>query len=63
MGAPSLSIILPVLNESAGIAEFLLSLQTLRAEGVQVIVVDGGSTDSTMAVAGPLVDLLLQSRT
>jgi len=59
----SLSIILPVLNESAGLAKSLLTLQALRAEGVQVIAVDGGSTDDTMAVAAPLVDLVLQSGT
>jgi len=59
----SLSIILPVLNESAGLAQSLLPLQALRAEGVQLIAVDGGSTDDTMAVAAPLVDLVLQSGT
>lgn len=63
MSTPCLSIILPVLNESAGLAKALQPLQLLRAEGVQVIAVDGGSTDDTMAVAAPLVDLVLQAKT
>lgn len=61
MSSSSLSIILPVLNESAGLAASLLPLQALRRQGVQVIVVDGGSSDDTRAVAAPLVDLVLQS--
>lgn len=56
-----LSIIVPVLNECAGIAASLQPLQALRADGVQVIVVDGGSTDETVAIAAPLADLVLQS--
>jgi rSAM/selenodomain-associated transferase 2 len=56
---PPLSIILPVLNESAGLRDALRPLQALRAEGVQVIAVDGGSTDDTMALAAPLVDRVL----
>lgn len=52
---------MPVLNEHAGVAASLQPLQALRAEGVQVIVVDGGSTDDTPALAAPLADLVLQS--
>lgn len=44
-----LSIVLPVLNEGAGVAPALRALAPLRACGVQVIVVDGGSTDDTLA--------------
>ncbi len=61
MSPISLSIILPVLNEAAGLAASLQPLQALRADGVQLIVVDGGSSDDTMAVATPLVDLVLQA--
>jgi len=58
-----LSIIVPVLNECTGIAASLQLLQALRAKGVEVIIVDGGSTDETMAIAAPLADLVLQSGT
>jgi rSAM/selenodomain-associated transferase 2 len=43
-----LSIIVPVLNEAASIAATLAALQPLRAQGVEVIVVDGGSSDATV---------------
>jgi rSAM/selenodomain-associated transferase 2 len=56
-----LSIIIPALNEADHIAESLATLQLLRARGVEVIVVDGGSTDQTQSHAEPLVDRLVQS--
>jgi rSAM/selenodomain-associated transferase 2 len=43
-----LSIIMPVLDEGDGIAAALDALADLRALGVEVIVVDGGSRDATM---------------
>ena len=42
-----LSIVIPALEEAAGIAATLAPLQTLRALGHEVIVVDGGSRDAT----------------
>jgi rSAM/selenodomain-associated transferase 2 len=45
---PSLSIVLPVLNEAQGIAGVLRALAPMQARGVQIIVVDGGSTDDTV---------------
>ena len=54
-----LSIIVPVLDEAAGIAEALGALAPLRARGAEVIVVDGGSRDRTMELAGPLADRLI----
>ncbi|MFV0665706.1 TIGR04283 family arsenosugar biosynthesis glycosyltransferase [Denitromonas sp.] len=59
MSAPTLSIIVPVLNEAAGIASVLVPLQALRAHNVELIVVDGGSTDNTAALAAPLSDHLV----
>lgn len=56
-----LSIILPVLNEAQGIALTLQALAPLRMRGVQVIVVDGGSQDDTVAQARPLADHVLVS--
>ncbi len=51
MTAPWLSIIVPVLNEAAAIDEVLTVLLTVVRPG-EVIVVDGGSTDGTPALAG-----------
>ena len=48
---PMLSIVIPVLNEARGIGQVLQALAPLRARGVQVIVVDGGSTDGTVEQA------------
>lgn len=44
-----------------GIAKFLAALQPLRVQGHTVLVVDGGSTDTTAAIAGPLCDALLRA--
>jgi rSAM/selenodomain-associated transferase 2 len=54
-----ISIVMPVLNEAAGIEQALLALQPLRAEGHEIIVVDGGSADRTPELAKPLADLVL----
>lgn len=56
-----LSIVVPTLNEAAGIVATLASLQTLRDQGHQVIVVDGGSRDGTAALAAPLADRVLSA--
>jgi rSAM/selenodomain-associated transferase 2 len=51
-----LSIIVPVLDEEAGIAAALTALAPFRARGAELIVVDGGSRDRTAALARPLAD-------
>ena len=56
---PALSIIVPVLNEEAGIATALAALADLRRFGHQVIVVDGGSSDRTVELARPLADFVM----
>lgn len=53
-----LSIIIPVYNEADSLVTFLKPLQSLRAQGCEIIVVDGGSSDDTMALAAPWVDQL-----
>ena len=54
-----LSIIIPVLNEAETIAARLDALQALRARGVEVIVVDGGSADDSAGRAAPLADRVI----
>lgn len=54
-----LSIIVPVLNEAAGIAQSLGALAAMRAHGVEVIVADGGSTDDTTRQAAPFADAVI----
>jgi rSAM/selenodomain-associated transferase 2 len=54
-----LSVIMPVLNEADGIEGALAALAPLRARGVEVVVVDGGSSDSTFALARPLADIVI----
>jgi rSAM/selenodomain-associated transferase 2 len=57
-----ISIVIPTLNEASGIEAALVPLQALRARGHEVIVVDGGSGDSTVALAMPLADRVISSR-
>jgi rSAM/selenodomain-associated transferase 2 len=54
-----LSIIVPCLNESHGIADALSALAPLRARGAEVIVVDGGSRDGTAERARPHADAVI----
>ncbi|MGE3150717.1 MAG: TIGR04283 family arsenosugar biosynthesis glycosyltransferase [Pseudorhodoplanes sp.] len=54
-----LTIVIPVLNEAQEIGAALGALQPLRGSGVEVIVVDGGSADMTLAVASRFCDLAI----
>jgi rSAM/selenodomain-associated transferase 2 len=56
-----LSIVMPVLDEAAEIEAALQVLAPYRRRGVEVIVVDGGSSDSTPDLARPLADRLLSA--
>lgn len=61
MQAPKLSIVMPALNEAASIESVLTALQPLRERGHEVIVVDGGSSDHTAALATPWADAVLDA--
>ncbi len=58
---PPLSIVLPALDEAAGIEATLQALEPLRARGVEIVLADGGSGDGTPALAAPWVDAVLQA--
>jgi rSAM/selenodomain-associated transferase 2 len=54
-----LSIVMPVLDEAGRIGDALAALALLRAQGVELIVVDGGSRDATVARVEDRADCLL----
>jgi rSAM/selenodomain-associated transferase 2 len=55
----SLTIIMPALDEAAGIVEALSALAPYRRRGVEVVVVDGGSQDRTAELARALADRVI----
>ncbi|MBW4936132.1 TIGR04283 family arsenosugar biosynthesis glycosyltransferase [Marinobacter sp. F4206] len=57
----SLSVIVPVWKEAAGIQSSLKALAPIREAGHQVIVVDAGSDDGTAGLARPLCDRVVDS--
>jgi len=56
---PRLTVVIPALDEAAIIAATLQALAPLRGRGAEVIVVDGGSSDQTVALALPLADRVI----
>jgi rSAM/selenodomain-associated transferase 2 len=54
-----LSIVMPVLDEAAGIDAALERLQPWREQGVELVVVDGGSRDGTPARCAGRADVVL----
>jgi len=54
------SIIIPTLNEEKTIEPCLSALQPLRSN-CEIIIVDGGSTDNTIVIAGTLADKVVSS--
>ena len=58
---PALSIVMPALNEAAGIEATLQALQELRARGVELVLADGGSSDATPTLAQPWVDAVVDA--
>jgi len=61
---PSLSIIVPTLNEAGSIEQVLTSVRALDRKlslGLELIVVDGGSQDNTKTLAEPLADQVIDA--
>lgn len=56
-----ISIIIPVLNEEVNLSRLSAQLQSLRQQGHEVIIVDGGSTDNTLAIAYEITDSVVVS--
>src|SRR5687767_3990636 len=56
-----ISIIIPTLNAATTLDATLRSLQPLRQRGHEVLVVDGGSRDSTVSIARKHADRVLMS--
>lgn len=55
-----LSIIVPILDEAAGLPNFLAALAPLLDQDVEFIVVDGGSTDASLDLANASPAKVLQ---
>jgi rSAM/selenodomain-associated transferase 2 len=56
-----LSVVVPALDEALHLGATLAALAPARARGAEVLVVDGGSSDETVALARPLADRVLHS--
>jgi rSAM/selenodomain-associated transferase 2 len=57
----ALSIVVPALNEAAGIERCLRALAPMRARGHEVLVADGGSEDGTARLAAQLADRVISA--
>lgn len=57
--SPCLSVVIPVLNEREQIGDCLASLAHLRQSGVDIILVDGGSTDDTLELVMAQADRVI----
>ncbi|KVT69509.1 hypothetical protein WK56_22815 [Burkholderia ubonensis] len=59
---PKFSIIVPTFNAAASLDQALLSVRNQQYPAAEVILVDGGSTDDTLAIAARYEDLIGQLR-
>lgn len=59
--SPSLSIIVPTLDEAEGIEAHLASLLGYWVSGCEIVVADGGSEDATALLATPLASRVIVS--
>ena len=54
-----LSIIVPVLNEEENLSKLAGQLQSIKNQGHEVIIVDGGSVDNTLTIAHEVTDAIV----
>ena len=59
----TLSIVIPLLNEADNLPKLMGHLAHLNPAPYQVILVDGGSTDNSVAIAKELIESLIDSST
>ena len=57
-----ISIIIPVINEEINLSIILSSLQYLRQQGHEIVVVDGGSHDNSLMLAQESADIVIASK-
>jgi len=57
-----ISIIIPVLNEEINLSRISSNLQSIRHQGHEVIIVDGGSADNTLAISYEITDMVIVSK-
>jgi rSAM/selenodomain-associated transferase 2 len=55
------SLIVPVLNEADQMASLDASLQIFKDQSIELIIVDGGSQDNTLAIAKDFADRVISS--
>lgn len=56
---PVVSFIIPTMNSARTIEKCLLSIRSQKYSNVEIIVVDGGSTDQTLSIAKNIADVIL----
>lgn len=59
---PVLSVVVPVLNEAVGLAQFLRSTLAVLPADTEMILVDGGSTDGSSQIAKEFALKVLHSQ-
>ena len=57
-----ISIIIPVLNEEINLSRLHSHLRSIQRQGHEIIIVDGGSSDNTLAVAYEVTDMVVVSK-
>ena len=62
MAKPLISVIVPIYNEAKNIRQTLTPLQAWRGKEIEVIVVDGGSSDESVALTEACADQVLTAR-
>lgn len=57
-----LSVVVPVINEEINLSRIAGCLRSVIAQGHEVVIVDGGSTDNTLTIAYDITDTVIISK-